>query len=222
MIRSDVFILMDNAQIPKKGGSWANRVNLYVGGDSAWVTMPVDRSYHGVRPIHQVAINNQTPWRKKLLATITTNYGKAPYFREVFPFVRDLIGYEAERLADFNVHAIRAVLDRLGLPHGRLVLGSTLEAEGSATNLLINMVRAVGGTAYMCGGGAEGYQEDEMFECAGIELIYQAFKHPEYAQRHGNTFVPGLSILDALFNLGFEESSGLLSDPTPSTEEAGV
>ena len=53
---SDVFILMDNVQFPKKGGSWSNRVQLAINGQAAWVTMPVVRSFHGTRIIKDMQI----------------------------------------------------------------------------------------------------------------------------------------------------------------------
>ena len=56
----------------------------------------------------------------------------------------------------------------------------------------------------MCGDGAAGYQQDELFEQAGVKVEYQKFRHPEYRQAGQESFIPGLSIIDCLMNLGFE------------------
>jgi len=64
----------------------------------------------------------------------------------------------------------------------------------------------------LCGGGAGGYQADQKFADAGIELIYQDFQHPTYPQGDSAAFVPGLSIIDALMNCGFEHVSRLIED----------
>lgn len=208
--RSDVFILMDNVQFPKKGGGWSNRVQLAINGQAAWVTMPVVRSFHGTRIIRDRQINNSTPWREKLLKTVQINYARTPFFEQVFPLFKNLMNNPTDRLMDYNEAAIRAVAEAIGLDTSRLVIGSTLDTAGSATDLLISMTRAVGGTAYLCGGGASGYQEDEKFGQAGLELIYQQFQHPIYPQINTSEFVPGLSIIDALMNCGIDGTRRLL------------
>ncbi|HEX8749204.1 MAG TPA: WbqC family protein [Pyrinomonadaceae bacterium] len=208
--RAGTFIVMDNAQFPKKGGTWTNRVRLMVGGQPAWVTMPVVRAYHGVRRIEEMRIDESTPWRAKLLKTIETNYRPAPHFAEVFPFISELANNPTDDVTKYNVSAIAALCDALKLDASGLVLGSQLKAEGAATDLLISMVEAVSGTAYLCGGGADGYQEDEKFAERGLRLIYQSFNHPVYQQSGASDFTPGLSIIDALMNCGFERTRQLV------------
>lgn len=62
----------------------------------------------------------------------------------------------------------------------------------------------------MSGDGSSGYQDDAAFIEAGIDLVYQRFEHPVYAQRGLTQFVPGLSVLDAIFNCGFAGAAQLL------------
>ena len=207
---SDVFILMDNVQFPKKGGSWSNRVQLIVNGKAAWVTMPVVRSFHGTRIIKDMQINNSTPWRENLLKTVQMNYARALFFEQVFPLFKNLVNNPTDRLMDYNEAAIRALAAAVGLDTSCLVVGSTLDTVGEATDLLISMTHAVGGTAYLCGRGAEGYQEDDKFAQAELELIYQHFQHPIYPQVNTSEFIQGLSIVDALMNCGIEGTRHLL------------
>jgi hypothetical protein len=207
--RADQFIIMDNAQFPKKGGTWANRVRLAVNGQAAWATMPVVRAYHGLRRMNEMRIDESTPWREKLLKTIETNYKRAPFFASVFPSLSELINNPTDDLTQYNLSAITSLAEALKLDVSKFVIGSRLAAEGNATDLLISMVKATGGTAYLCGGGAEGYQEDEKFADRGLQLIYQNFKHPTYQQSGAAGFIPGLSIIDALMNCGFEQTRAL-------------
>jgi hypothetical protein len=209
--RADFFLLMDNVQFPKKGGNWSNRVRFLINRQPMWVTMPVVRSYHSVRPIKEIQLDNNTPWRTKILRAVQTNYGRAPFYEQIFPFLTDLINNPTDSITDHNCFAIAAMSDAVKLDASRLIRGSTLDAEGHSTDLLINMVKAVGGTAYLCGGGASGYQEDEKFAAEGIELIYQNFQHPVYPQTNVDEFVPGLSIVDALMNCGFEDTGRLIA-----------
>jgi hypothetical protein len=208
--RSDVFLVMDNAQFPKTGGTWMNRVQMMVNREPAWVTVPVVRAYHGLRTIRETRINDQPPWRDKVLNTIELGYRRAPHFEKVFPIVRDLVQQPTSDLAEYNLTAIQTLCRALQM-NTPLLLGSALEADGHSTDLLIAMVRAAGGSGYLAGGGAAGYQEDEKFGDAGIELVYQQFQHPTYPQFNATEFKPGLSIVDALMNCGFDGVRRLLS-----------
>jgi WbqC-like protein family len=201
LARADVFVLLDDVQFPKKGGTWINRVRILIDGEPAWMTVPVVRSYHGVREIREMRIDEQAPWRRKLLKTIQVSYGRAPHKDEVIPLLSELIGNPTDELAEYNRLAIAELADRLGLTT-QLVLSSSLDVSGQATDRLIRLVKAVGGDAYLSGGGAAGYQEDEKFSEASIELVYQRFEPPTYPQR-ADAPVPGLSVIDALMGCGF-------------------
>jgi hypothetical protein len=210
--RADVFIVLDSVQLPKTGaGTWVNRVKMLVSGAPAWLTVPIVRAYHGTRTIAEIEIDNHAPWRAKLLRTIELNYGRAPHFDSVFPWLTDLIANPSGKIADYNTHAIRGLTKALGIDPAKLVIGSSLPAEGKATSLLVSMVRAVHGDTYLAGGGASGYQDDAMFSDARLELRYQDFHHPEYRQFNSAEFVPGLSVVDALMNCGFEGTADLLT-----------
>jgi hypothetical protein len=210
--RSDVFIVLDNVQFPKTGGIWGNRVRILINGQPAWITVPIVRAYHGTRLISEMQINNASPWRDKLLKTLQVNYARAPFYEAIVHILAELINYPADSLADFNVNSIRALASALGIDSAKFVLGSTLTVNGSATDLLIDMVKAVGGTTYLCGGGAGGYQEDEKFTAAGLGLLYQDFQHPQYPQWNAKDFIPGLSIVDALMNCGLAQTQLLVSN----------
>jgi hypothetical protein len=206
LARADVFLVMDNVQLSKKGGTWSNRVRLLLNGQAAWATMPIVRSYSGPRDIKDIKIDQSKIWQAKLLKTIEANYRRATFFEVVFPLISRLVNNPTDCLTTYNLSAITTLSTTLRLDTSKLVMGSTLAVQNSGTDLLISMVKAVDGTAYLCGGGAEGYQEDDRFGRQGIELIYQHFKHPEYPQVNTSAFIPGLSIIDVLMNCGFEKT----------------
>jgi hypothetical protein len=208
--RADVFIVLDNVQFPKKGGTWMNRVRIVVNGRPAWLTMPIVRAYHGVRSVREIQINNELPWRLRALNAIRGSYGGAPHFRTVFGVLPAVLANPTDSLTEFNLAAIRTLAEALGLNLAKLVLGSSLGVQGASTDLLVTMTKAVGGTAYLCGGGADGYQDDAKFPQAGLALLYQQFQSPEYPQSTTEAFTPGLSIIDALMNCGFARTRALV------------
>lgn len=209
--RSDVFVFLDHVQLPKTGGGWSNRVRMLVAGEPRWVTAPIRRAFHGVAPINEIEWADEQPWRAKLLKTLSANYSRAPFFRETMAWLESLVLLPESNLARYNMAVIKAIAGQVGLRHEHCVASSCLGCEGQASDLLINLTRTVGGTCYMCGGGASGYQEDQAFAQASMSLAYQGFRHPVYPQAGAVDFVPGLSIVDALMNVGRDGVGALLA-----------
>ena len=125
--------------------------------------------------------------------------------------VDSVLGAETELLCELNLIALGTIAAALGLKCERMVRASTLTAVGATdctgTDRLVALVRAVGGDAYLTGHGASGYQEDERFAAAGIAVEYQRYAAPPYRQLNSGAFIPGLSAIDALMNLGGEAAA---------------
>lgn len=207
---ADTFIFLDDVQFPKKGGSWSNRVKLLLNGEGRWLTAPVDRRFHGTRNVNEMFFSNTEDWRKKILKTLISNYKRAKYFNETYSIIEPLVKYPDDNLMKFNIHAIKALSSALGYKTTSLLISSELHTQFSATDRLIELTKLVGGKKYFCGGGAMGYQQDDAFEKAGIVLLYQNFVCPTYSQFERQNFISGLSIIDALMNLGLNGVRDLL------------
>ena len=212
--KSDVFILLDDVQFPRGGaGAYSNRVKLFIAGESRWVTAPIERKFQGTRKINEMVLHADIAWRRKMIKTIETNYKKAKFFDLTFPFLQDLILDPEENLALFNSSAIHSICNKLGLDTGKISQSSKLEHQGDSNQLLISLTRAVGGSTYMSGsGGASSYLDETVFNEAGIMVQHQEFVHPEYFQHSSTVFQPGLSIIDAIMNLGFEGTRQILEN----------
>ena len=189
LARSDRFVLLDDVQFPRTSrGTYTNRVQLMIGGTPAWLTVPVVRE--GVQRIREVRIDDRQPWRRKALRTIEMNYARLPGFEATMPLVRELLELDTDRIAVLNEEAIR----RLAPAHAhKLVRQSDLPpTDAAATDLLIELVKAAGGDAYLSGDGADGYQEEPKYAAAGLGFQLLGFEHPDTGAP------PGLSIVDAL------------------------
>lgn len=210
LARADVFVLLDDVQFPKKGGTWMNRVRMLVGGEPRWVTMPVDRAYAGTRTVREMRIDDSKPWREGVLATIRSSYRNAPYTGEVLPFVEESLSAPTPFVAELNERAIRLLAGKLGLGASKLVHQSELSCSGTGTQLLVELCVAVGGDTYLSGDGADGYLEPERFREAGLALRYTEFTPPRYAQPVPD-HLAGLSVVDALMNCGWEGTAALIT-----------
>jgi hypothetical protein len=210
LARADVFVLLDDVQFPKKGGSWINRVRILSNGRPVWLTIPVDRAYHGVRTVREMLVDETKPWRSKLAATLAAGYGRAPYFDEVYPDVEAALHEPTARIAELNERTIRRLARRLDVSTHSLVRQSEVGVAGRGTELLVELCRSVDGDAYLTGDGADGYLVPELFARAGVELVAQRFVPPRYPQR-SDAVVPGLSIVDALMSCGWSGTAELLA-----------
>ncbi|MGH9955916.1 MAG: WbqC family protein, partial [Pyrinomonadaceae bacterium] len=152
-------------------------MRLLIAGEPRWVTAPIVRG-HGNQLVCDVKFDGQRDWLKKCLASLEIYYRKAPCYKETMDFLLPLVANREPRLADFNVQAVTALAQWMGIDVRKLVRSSTLKIKSSGTQRLIGLVRALNGTAYLCGGGAEGYQEEEMFQDSGLRVEHQCFVHP--------------------------------------------
>jgi len=200
--RADAFVFLDAVDYARSGsggmGSWTNRVRIAIKGEAHWSTCPLLRMPLG-SPILAATIDDAQPWRRKLLNTLQANYGRASRYRETMSILEPLILAPIVNLATFNGAAIEAVAAHLGLKT-RFLWQSRLAHCGSATDLLISLVISAGGDAYLAGGGASGYQQDELFAVRRIRLVPQAFVPKTYGDPV--RFLPGLSVIDYLMHDG--------------------
>lgn len=210
--RSDVFIFLDDVQYQKTGGSWSNRVKVLINCEGRWLTAPVDRSFHGSRYINEMEFSSKENWRSKLIKSVASTYKRAPFFDEIYLVIGPLIQNPENNVAEYNIHAIKTLISALGYSTKSIIRSSDLRTESSSTERLIELIMGTHGQTYLCGGGSGDYQEDEAFDNAGIKLKYQNYLQPTYTQFGSQHFVAGLSIIDALMNLGFEGTRKLIGN----------
>lgn len=200
--QADVFVFLDSVDYPRSGsggmGSWTNRVHISVNGAPHWLTAPIRRMPLGA-PIQEARIDDSRPWRKKALKTLSGAYSKASQRIPAMEILTPLVLRDTDRIADYNIANIEALVKQLGLST-RFIRQSELTVEGVSTERLVNIVRAVGGTAYLSGGGASDYQEEGAFSEAGIKLVIQNFEPLPYGPE--KSFIPRLSVIDYLMRDG--------------------
>ena len=63
------------------------------------------------------------------------------------------------------------------------------------------MCTKIGAKTYIFGAQGKSYANTAKFNREGVKPVFQAYKHPQYQQLHGD-FMPNMSIIDLLFNEG--------------------
>lgn len=199
MLQCDVFIIEDNVQFEQQGFENRNRIKTLQ--RVVWLTVPIE---HTGQPmlISEVKIANKAEpdWAKRHWLTLKYNYCKAHYWDEYSSFFEDAYSREWMMLIDLNMHLIKGMMRFFNIEKS-LVMSSTLDVSEKKSEKVLAQVKALGGTVHLSGMGGMGYLNLERFKEEGVEVVFQDFKHPVYAQVHGE-FVPNLSAVDYLFCAG--------------------
>lgn len=200
MMHSDVMVLLDSVQFIKR--SYQNRAHIKGINGRQWLTIPVISKGRYHQPTREVEIDESRNWRSVHLRTLHGVFAKAAHRDVLLDFLRPIYAREElHNLTDFNTALIRGVVARLGIAT-RLVMASELDCPGKSSRLMLNLTKAVGGDTYLSGPSGRNYLEPEMFSAEGVTLRYHRFEPFEYPQLLP-PFVPGLSCLDYLANVGF-------------------
>lgn len=207
--QADYFVLMDDVLKCSHSG-WTNRVSIISNQKASWVTASIIHIKEQQR-INQLRVDYTTKWQQKTERILTYNYKKAPYYEEIMEYLMTFLNFKYEKLADLNEAFIRKTCEKLTL-NTKILKQSEMGSTENSTRLLIELTQKAGCDTYLCGGGATGYQEDDLFGENGLILKYQHFIHPVYPQFTEN-FIEGQSILDALFHCGFQDTKNLLTCP---------
>lgn len=208
--RSDFFVILDDVLAPSRG--YFNRSKVMVQGEGRWLTVPVHRK--------DGFIHRMTPagdeWVAKQLATLKHNYQRAPFYEEVIPGLTEVIRSHSDRgLAELNEALISHVASLLAITTP-FVRSSRFELDTTGDQRLVDLVLAVEGSCYLSGSGGDNYQAPETFANAGLDLLYTGFESVHYPQQNATAFIPGLSAVDALFNIGPSATRQLLDEaPDP-------
>lgn len=207
-LKADLYIALDHVQfVQHTSRAWTHRDKIKTPRGERWLTLSVQKTPRET-PIDAVELSTTRDWRRENLDLIRENYRTASGFAEIFPWIEQLYSFSTNRLADFNLSVIAALMDAFDV-RIPTVRSSTLSPAGRKNELLVDLLVKVGASVYISGVGARAYLDETRFRDAGIEVRWQDFEHPAYPQLHG-AFIPFLSSFDVLLNCGIEGSRALL------------
>ena len=196
---ADLFVFLDTVQYEKNG--WQNRNRIKTAAGPRWLTVPVHARLG--TPIDAVGVDTAQPWRERHLRAIEEAYARAPYLLRHREALRRLYASDWPRLAPLAAASADWLARTLGIDTPAR-LASTLSVTATdPTERLIALCRAAGADTYLAGRDGARYMDREAFARAGIAVLFQDYKHPQYAQLHGE-FAPFLSGLDLLLTHGDE------------------
>ena len=97
----------------------------------------------------------------------------------------------------------KALADYFGILPPVIHWASRMDQNGTGTERVLAICRALGAERYISGQGGRAYLDHAAFDAVGIRVEYMEYEKREYSQLHG-TFTPHVSALDLVANAGPE------------------
>jgi len=204
--QADVFVIQDDIKFVNKT---TNRNKIISSSGYTWINIPIKKGHKSL-PIMDVKINNEIPWGKINFKKICAGYNKAKFFHLYKDYFENLYTKEWNSIFDLNFETIKQVLSWLDIKV-EIVIESELHVSGQPTERLVKVCKKLGANTYISGIGGKRYLDEKSFEKNKIIIKYQNYNPIRYPQRMSKSFIPNLSILDLLANVG-SESGKLLKE----------
>lgn len=204
----DVFILFDDVQY--EYGGLQNRNKIKTSSGAKWITVPVERGFGKL--ISEVTISPTHQWTKTL-STIEQSYSKAPYFEKHSSILPNLLAQDHTTLNELAIAGLQTI-KTLCNSGCELVRSSSLSIRAQSRSArLTELCNQTGCSVLYAGSGAKHYHDPAVFARERVQFICSHFekRHPIYPQQfmqHG--FIPNLSFLDMLFNVGVDQMQEVL------------
>jgi len=210
---SDVFVHGDSVKYKKD--YYSNRTTVKAPSGLKWITVPVQK-VDSSQKIIDVKIDNTQSWKEHHYNRLKTYYAMAPFKMEMLNLVEDVYSAEHENISELAIASIHAVCLYLNVfPKVGFSRGSRLNITHTKTEGILEILRKLRGSVYLCGMGSqkvsERYLNHELLESERIRVEYIVYRKTAYRQLYG-LFNTNVSILDGIANCGRGITSSFLSN----------
>ncbi len=217
----DTFVFLDSVQFEKR--SWQQRNRIKVQGGLQLLTVPVAVKGRFEQKIKDVEIES-LHFVQKHLRSIVWNYRRAPFFRRYFEEFAAILKTckPGIKLADLNIQLIQWLCAAFGI-RTPLRRSSGLDEGGFRAERLLKICCVLGASTYLSSPGSAEYLADALpqFSRAGVDVIFQNYHHPSYAQM-SEPFAAQASAIDLLFNHGDQSLEILRSGRGPALSPSAL
>lgn len=205
------FVIYDDVNFIK--GGWINRNNVLINKKRSLFTVPLDKA-SSYKLINDTKINLKyyNIWKVKFLRSLEQSYKKAPYFKQVYVLIEDVLEVNENNLvSNLAVNSIKKVSSYIQL---QTEICETSEIYNNkilnGQERVLDICRIEKASQYINPiGGIELYSKDA-FKEHGLVLNFIKSKPITYTQ-FDNDFSPWLSIIDVLMFNSIEEVNKMIN-----------
>lgn len=210
MDQADVFVMLDDVQFERH--SWQHRNRIKGSQGEIMLTVPVRRT--GLATTILEAQVSDTEAVRRHLTTILQCYARAAGLAPARDELEGLYASPDTTLVNVLMPLIRWLASQLAIDTP-VLRSSELGVAGRKDELVRAICDSVGATRYLATAGSADYMAaGNAFDDGRIEVSYHNYQPATYSQLHG-AFIPRLSALDAVLNLGREARGAMIAGRSP-------
>jgi len=199
----DVFVFLDDAKY--SDGYYYNRNRIKTPRGDLMLTVPI-RKLSGEK-LNEIKIENNIFWQKKHMKSLIVYYEKSGHFTDYRDFFEKVhnTNMKWKKLHDLNMTILVYLMKQLDIDTPFYFSSDLLKNYPplKGTQRLVEICRELDVEIYLSGVSGRNYLDEKLFEENNIMLEFQKYTPKEYKQLYGD-FIPNLSAIDLLFNLGDE------------------
>lgn len=209
----DTFVILDDVNFIMRG--WINRNNILLNGKAYLFSIPLDKPSQN-KLICDTKLNFSQKDREKFLKTLEMAYKKAPYFKDFYPILKEIVLYEENDLTSFLHNSFSKTCAYIGI-ETKIIRSSEIEKDNSlkAEDRIIEICKKLNTDIYINLPGGKSLYHQENFEKENMELMFinTLFDKINYKQ-YNFDFVTNLSFLDIIMFNSKVEIKKLLEEYT--------
>lgn len=206
MAKADKFVVLDEVQLTDRSPMVRNKF-LQSNGESKFLSLSIEKKGYRDKKTKEIVLFNTDELLKNHEKFIIYNYKKSLFFEKIWEEIKSVFLDKYVYLIELEMKTVSLLRNLFNIKTD-IAYQSNLDYDRDSKNsdLMLSLTKAVGGNIYLSGNGARSYMKEDEFNKQGVRVVYQEFSYPKYSQFNSKEFVPNLSALDMLFNLGVEKS----------------
>jgi len=220
MAKADVFVILDQVQLEKGSQMIRNRV-IASNGNVKYLTISAETENYLQKEYLEIRTKDIETWTNNQKNAVKNYYRKADAYKEMMPIIDEFLSERYQTVCEWTCSSIGLIRELLKIETPLIKQSEILyDHSNRKSDLVYAICNALGADTYLSGrGGSLGYLDQGKFAKNNIRILFQEFQHPEYQQVSSAQFVPGISILDMLFNCGIDNTRKLFWSNVRKTYE---
>ncbi len=216
ILNADVFIFLDDFQYSTRSHHTRNK--LFVAKETVgFYSVHVNRPKTPIIGLDKVALQSNGRWREDLLKRMRFVYSKTHYFSKYYPRIESWLLEDSSSLAELNIKGVKTLCSILNIEK-KFLCSSDFTKEIGATSVrtqrVVDLLEWSKADLYLSANGSFEYMLEDNYDYIKHPVLFQNYEPANYEQKHSREFVPYLSVLDALYNIGSDATYELIKSGT--------
>ena len=206
----DIFVIYDDVSYIKRG--WINRNRILLNNEPYLFSISCKKSSQN-KLINEIELALDSRLQNKLFKTFEHAYIKAPFYKEIACFLKELFGYKDDNLSNFLTNLIQQICYYLNISTTILKSSDKYHCNKGMdkADRLIDITKNEGADYYINPIGGQSLYDKQYFFKKGICLSYLVPNIVKYRQ-FSDKFTPNLSIIDVLMFNSKKDVFKMLND----------